>query len=170
MDIRMGNVNGVELHQSLKKRVKKNVKMFAMTAIAHGNLDQFDGVLRKPFRSEDLYRLLGGEDRFSVVRKMTNNDEELFQSVLADFIGETNKDILLVEKAIDDEQGNEALLLVHRLAGRTNQFGFPELSLGLRQIEKELETGRVNENVKSNWAGLKASILAALLEVPNTRA
>ncbi|MEJ0033566.1 MAG: response regulator [Bacteroidota bacterium] len=130
MDIRMGNVNGVELHQSLKKRVHKGVKMFAMTAIAQGNLDQFDGVLRKPFRAEDLYRLLGGEDRFSVIRKMTNNDEELFQSVLSDFVEETNKDILLVEKAIDEEQDKRAA-----------PFGAPasrgeQVSLGLQNCPR----------------------------------
>jgi signal transduction histidine kinase/FixJ family two-component response regulator len=164
MDIRMGNVNGVELHASLKKRVRKNVKIFAMTAIAHGNLDQFDGVLRKPFRAEDLYRLLGS-DRFSVVRKMTNNDEELFQSVMSDFIEETNKDVLSVEKAIDEEKDQELLLLVHRLAGRTNQFGFSELSLGLRQMERELELGAASNNLKLRWTEIKEHIHAALLTI-----
>jgi signal transduction histidine kinase/FixJ family two-component response regulator len=167
MDIRMGNVNGVELHDSLKKRVKKNVKMFAMTAIAQDNLnlDQFDGVLRKPFRAEDLYRLLGGEDRFSMVRKMTNNDDELFQSVLADFVGETNRDILSVEKAISEKKDGELLLLVHRLAGRTNQFGFPELSLSLRRMEKELEEGGSSADLKDRWALIKDDISAALLTI-----
>ncbi|HEX8059286.1 MAG TPA: ATP-binding protein, partial [Cyclobacteriaceae bacterium] len=165
MDIRMGNVNGVDLHASLKKRVGKNVKMFAMTAIAQTNLDQFDGVLRKPFRAEDLYRLLGNEDRFSIVRKMTNHDEELFRSVIADFVGETNKDILLVEKAINEEQDKEVLLLVHRLAGRTNQFGFPELSISLRRIENELEQGVATRNLKNKWDQLKGDIHAALLTI-----
>lgn len=165
MDIRMGNVNGVELHESFRRRLKKNVKMFAMTAIAHGNLDQFDGVLRKPFRAEDLYRLLGGEDRFSMVRKMTNNDEELFQSVLTDFVDETKGDISRVEKAINDEQDKELLLLVHRLAGRTNQFGFPELSLALRQIEKELELGATSKEVKERWSRIKEEINAVLLTI-----
>jgi len=165
MDIRMGDVNGVELHESFRRRLKKNVKMFAMTAIAHGNLDQFDGVLRKPFRAEDLYRLLGGEDRFSMVRKMTNNDEELFQSVLTDFVDETKGDISRVEKAINDEQDKELLLLVHRLAGRTNQFGFPELSQALRQIERELELGATSKEVKERWSRIKEEINAVLLTI-----
>jgi signal transduction histidine kinase/FixJ family two-component response regulator len=165
MDIRMGNVNGVDLHRSLKKRLKGAVKIFAMTAIAQGNLDQFDGVLRKPFRAEDLYRLLGAEDRFSVVRKMTNNDDELFKSVLADFVGETNKDVLLVEKAINEEQDKELLLLVHRLAGRTNQFGFSGLSSSLRQIEKDLESGVTADKLKNRWAQLREDIHAALLTI-----
>jgi len=164
MDIRMGNVNGMELHESLKSRVKKNVKMFAMTAITHANLDRFDGVLRKPFRAEDLYRLLGGEDRFSMVREMTNNDEELFQSVLVDFVGETNRDILLVEKAISEEKEKEVLLLVHRLAGRTHQFGFSELSLSLRLVEKELEQGGTKD-LRHLWDQLKEEIQVALLTI-----
>lgn len=159
MDIRMGNVNGVELHESLKKRVRKNVKMFAMTAIAQTNLDQFDGVLRKPFRAEDLYRLLGGEDRFSVVRKMTNNDEELFQSVLADFVDETNKDVLLVEKAVSEDQSAAMLLLVHRLAGRMNQFGFSDLSLALRKFESALENNATTKDLEGAWNELKHDIL-----------
>ncbi|MEI9917540.1 MAG: ATP-binding protein [Bacteroidota bacterium] len=164
MDIRMGNVNGVELHQSLKKRVRKDVKMFAMTAIPQFNLDQFDGVLRKPFRAEDLYRLLGeGEDRFSVVRKMTNNDEELFQSVLSDFVEETNKDLLSVEKAMNEGKDKEMLLLVHRLAGRTGQFGFSELSLALRQVESELEAGGSIQ--KRRWEQLNEEIQATLLTI-----
>jgi signal transduction histidine kinase/CheY-like chemotaxis protein len=165
MDIRMGNVNGVELHRSLKNRLRKEVKMFAMTANTHGNLDQFDGVLRKPFRADDLYRLLGAEDRFSVVRKMTNNDDELFKSVLADFVGETNRDISLVDKAVEDRQDDRMLLIVHRLAGRVSQFGFADLSSALRQIEKELEMGNDSSRLKSQWNEQKNNLLTVLTEI-----
>lgn len=173
MDIRLGNVNGIELCRSLRKRINKSVRIFAMTAFAetktsHGSLDHFDGVLRKPFRSDDLYGLLGLHDRFAVVRKMTHNDEQLFQSVLADFVGETDRDIIAVEKAIDEEQNEAMLVLVHRLSGRVNQFGFGNLSSALRQIEKELETGIAAARMKERWEELKQRLLLVMAEVRNS--
>ncbi len=173
IDIRLGNVNGVELCRSLRKRVDKSVRMFAMTAMAetitqHGNLNEFDGVLRKPFRSEDLYSVLGLHDRFAVVRKMTNNDEQLFQSVLADFVGETDKDILMVEKAINEQQDEAMLVLVHRLSGRVNQFGFANLSSALRQVEKELEKGGAAAKMKERWLELKERLKLMMSEVKNS--
>jgi DNA-binding response OmpR family regulator len=173
MDIRMGSVNGVELCRSLRKRIDSSVRIFAMTAMAEtmtalGNLDVFDGVLRKPFRSEDLYALLGLHDRFAVVRKMTNNDEQLFQSVLTDFVGETDRDIMMVEKAIDEEQNEAMLILVHRLSGRVSQFGFGSLSSALRQVEKELEMGSAAARMKDKWLELKHRLLLMMTEVRNS--
>jgi signal transduction histidine kinase/FixJ family two-component response regulator len=173
MDIRLGNVNGIELCRSLRKRINRSVRIFAMTALAEtktsqGSLDHFDGVLRKPFRSDDLYGLLGLHDRFAVVRKMTNHDEKLFQSVLADFVGETDRDILAVEKAISEEQNEAMLVLVHRLSGRVNQFGFGSLSSALRQMEKELETGGAAVRMKERWEELRQRLLLMMAEVRNS--
>lgn len=173
MDLRLGNVSGIELCRSLKKRIGKDVRIIAMTAMADSqalrdSLGEFDGVLRKPFRSEELYTVLGLRDRFSVVRKMTNNDEQLFQSVLADFVGETDRDIEAVEKAIVDERNDTMLLLVHRLSGRVGQFGFGNLSAALRQIESELETGVAVAMMKGRWDDLKERILLAVAEVRNS--
>lgn len=180
MDIRLGTINGVELCHSLRKRIDKSVRIFAMTAMAEsktllGSLDDFDGVLRKPFKSDDLYVLLGLHDRFAVVRKMTNNDEQLFQSVLADFVGETDRDIKMVEKAIDEQQDEQMLLLVHRLSGRVSQFGFGSLSFALRQVEKELETGSAaarlsadKVRMKEKWLELKQRLLLVMAEVRNS--
>jgi signal transduction histidine kinase/CheY-like chemotaxis protein len=177
MDVRLGTVNGVELCRSLKKRIDKNVKIFAMTAMAgsntsQGSLDVFEKVLRKPFRAQELYSLFEvdmhtenisvGNEPFSNVRKMINNDEVLFQSVLADFVEETNRDIVMVERAIDDKKDTDMLVLVHRLAGRVNQFGFGDLSSSLRQIEMELEMGSDTMNVRNQWDQQKASILSIL--------
>jgi HPt (histidine-containing phosphotransfer) domain-containing protein len=144
-----------------------------MTAMADSkvlrdSLSDFDGVLRKPFRSDELYALLGTNDRFSVVRKMTNNDEELFQSVLADFMGETDRDIQAVEKAIADQRSDTMLLLVHRLSGRVGQFGFGDLSTSLRQIEIELEKGGAAERMKERWNELKERLVSALAEIRNS--
>lgn len=173
IDIRLGNVNGIDLCRSLRKRVDKTVRIFAMTAMAetitaHGSLDEFDGVLRKPFKSDDLYALLGLNDRFAVVRKMTNNDEQLFQSVLADFVGETGRDIVMVEKAIDEQQNEQMLVLVHRLSGRVNQFGFGNLSSALRQVEKDLETGSAAVKMRERWIELKERLLLVMSEVRNS--
>lgn len=173
MDIRLGNVNGIELCRSLRKRVDKSVRFIAMTAMAetinsNEGFDDFDGVLRKPFRSDDLYAILGLHDRFAVVRKMTNNDEQLFQSVLADFVGETHRDIQSVEKAIAEQQDHTMLVLVHRLSGRVNQFGFANLSSSLRQVEKDLEMGDTASNMKDRWVELKDRLQTVMSEVKNS--
>lgn len=184
MDIRMGNVNGIELRRSLKKRIDKSVRMFAMTAMVDtktslGSLDEFDGLLRKPFRAEELYSLLGLEvsteitsiitDQFAAVRKLTNNDDELFQSILADFVGETSKDIQLADEALESNSREKMLLLVHKLAGRTNQFGYTEIASVLRKLEIELDSGTMPSSVKNVWIGLKEDIISALAEVENLK-
>lgn len=173
IDIRLGTVNGIELCRSLRKRVDKSVRIIAMTAMAetinsNEGFDDFDGVLRKPFRSDELYAILGLHDRFAVVRKMTNNDDQLFQSVLADFVGETDKDIMMVEKAIAEQQDHTMLVLVHRLSGRVNQFGYSSLSSSLRQVEKDLEMGDNASNMKERWSELKERLHTVMSEVKNS--
>jgi HPt (histidine-containing phosphotransfer) domain-containing protein len=99
---------------------------------------------------------------------MTNNDEKLFQSVLADFVGETDKDILMVEKAIAEQQDHTMLLLVHRLSGRVSQFGFGSLSTSLRQVEKDLEMGQTASKMKGRWMELKDQLVSVMSEVRNS--
>ncbi|HZY82780.1 MAG TPA: ATP-binding protein [Cyclobacteriaceae bacterium] len=183
MDVRLGNVDGIALCRSIKSRFKK-VKVIAMTAGANSkaslhSLNVFDGLLRKPFRAQELHAALGldqaiphniepiTEDQFSLVRNMTNNDEELFQSILADFVGETRKDIDMVEQAINEQKDEAMLVLVHKLSGRVNQFGFGPLSLSLRQIEKDLETGETAVKLKARWNDEKERLLMALMQINN---
>jgi DNA-binding response OmpR family regulator len=173
MDIRLGSVNGIELCKSLRTRIDKSVRIIAMTAMAEvvtsaGGFECFDGILRKPFRSEDLYSALNLHDRFAIVRKMTNNDEQLFQSVLADFVGETDRDILMVEKAIAEQQNEAMLVLVHKLSGRVNQFGYSSLSSSLRQVERELDLGSSTEEMKGRWSDLKERLQLVVTEVKNS--
>ena len=182
MDIRMGNVNGIELRRSLKKRIDKNVRIFAMTAMADtktslGSLDEFDGLLRKPFRAQELYALLGLEvdteiisidkDQFAAVRSMTNNDEDLFQSILADFVDETTRDVQLVDEALSNNNREVMLLLVHKLAGRTDQFGFKDLASGLRQLESQLDNGVIP--AAGTWRDLKEEILNVIASIATER-
>ena len=140
----------------------------ADTKTLRDSINDFDGILRKPFRSEELFNQLGLNDRFSVVRRMANNDEQLFKSVLADFVGETDRDIQEVEKAIVDQRNDTMLLLVHRLSGRIGQFGFGSLSSSLRQIEADLEKGGAAAMMKERWNELKERILLALAEIRNS--
>jgi len=178
LDVRLGNVDGIALCRSFKSRMK-DVKVIAMTAGANSKasldaLNVFDGLLRKPFRAQELHAVLGldetivhsiepiTEDQFTLVRKMTNNDEELFQSILADFVGETRKDIVMVEQAISEQKDEAMLVLVHKLSGRVNQFGFSSLSLSLRQIEKGLETGETAVEMKGRWNDQRERLLHSL--------
>jgi signal transduction histidine kinase/CheY-like chemotaxis protein len=181
LDVRLGNVDGIALCRSIKSRTT-GVKVIAMTAGAtskasYDALKIFDDLLRKPFRTEEFHAVLGlgagitntistvDGDQFALVRNMTNNDEELFQSVLADFVGETRKDIVMVEQAITQQKSDAMLVLVHKLSGRVNQFGFGTLSLSLRQIERDLENGQPPASLQSRWNDQKERILLALREI-----
>jgi CheY-like chemotaxis protein/HPt (histidine-containing phosphotransfer) domain-containing protein len=177
LDIRMPNINGVELCQFLRKRVSPTTRIIALTAHVlpqerAGLIEEcFDDILTKPFREQQLLETIGvaasaGElpDHvvdFSVIEKMTMGDEALFQSIIAQFIRETEQDVtnLKVSLMIVGEEGN-VREIIHKLAGRTGQMGMPLLSSRLRDIEIALDQG-------TDKIQLKANIDRALTDINN---
>lgn len=156
-DIRMPGMSGTELCERLKKKVSKELKIYALTAQVlpeekNKILESgFDGILLKPFTERELLDVLNcplerEEPDFSTLKKMTFGDDEQLQKLLKQFVTDTKNDKANLEKTLKDEDLQTASLIVHRLAGRTAQFGIKELSADFRKMELELNHLEVFES------------------------
>lgn len=157
MDIRMPEMNGIELCGLLRQKLLSSVKLFAVTAQALPEersmiLKQgFDGLLMKPFREYDLISLvtkgrqnendkgtIAGID-MSMIEKMTFGDPTLTSKILNRFTEDSFNDIDEISKAIDKNDRDTILLVTHRIAGRTAQVGAKVLAGNFRIAELDLE-------------------------------
>ena len=159
MDIRMPEINGVELCHALREVYPESTQFIALTAHVfpqeHQELlkEGFDMVMLKPFREQELISLFGlsstrapevstdVEMDLTVLKMMTQGDEALLQSILIQFVDETESDIDLIKSHLNDDNGGAAREVVHKLAGRTGQMGSLSVSNMLRDIENRLVAG-----------------------------
>ncbi|HEY9044444.1 MAG TPA: ATP-binding protein [Ohtaekwangia sp.] len=177
IDIRMPNINGIDLCKALRKKYDASTSFIALTAHVFPQdqqklLDEgFDKVLSKPFHEYELLSLLGissaastaslAEESvldFSAVRQMTLGDEELFQAVINQFVEETSSDLQLLDEHL--QHSNAALLrdVVHKLAGRIGQMGALSLSKKLRDTEHALINGEKVEDLSARIKTLKEEV------------
>jgi len=177
MDVWLGDINGIDLCRAMKQKNKRDLTIIAMTAMAirdteNNLLKDFDRVLLKPFRHPELFRVLGlnagvadtvtEDDDFSAVRKMTMNDEELFRSVLRDFVSETERDIHSVEHLLSKHLRTDLRLTIHRLGGRIRQFGFRTLSPALTKLEVDVSKGVQFGELKIQWDGITVELKSTI--------
>jgi signal transduction histidine kinase/DNA-binding response OmpR family regulator len=159
MDIRMPEINGIELCHELHKKYNSEIKFVALTAHVLPQetqelLDEgFDAVLSKPFREQELLRLFNiihtgngkseevAEIDLSMLRSMTMGDDALFQSIINQFIEETESDISNLNESLSGLNAITVREVVHKLAGRTGQMGMASLSSTLKEIEVNLIDG-----------------------------
>ncbi len=159
MDIRMPEINGIELCHELHKKYDPEIKFVALTAHVLPQerqelLDEgFDAVLSKPFREQELLRLFNiipsgngkseevAEVDLSMLRSMTLGDDALFQSIINQFIEETENDISNLNESLSGLNAITVREIVHKLAGRTGQMGMASLSSTLKEIECNLIDG-----------------------------
>lgn len=175
MDVRMGNVDGFELCKSLRKTMKRDVPIIAMSAMVNAAKELsfyklFDAFLLKPFHAEELRNIierfsnyensvLEAGDDFAVVKKLTLDDSELLRSALASFILETENDILLLEALFQHEHIMDIKDILHKMKGRIGQFGYQSLSTSIGELEAKLdkeprqyiftEVGKIKETIKN---------------------
>ena len=160
LDIRMPGIGGAELCQKLRKKLTYPIRIVALTAhvlpeersslITSG----FDHVLTKPFKESDLLQVIQSsetshknvEERhatfdFTLLRKMTLRDESLFRSVLLQFVEETSRDMVILEKSMRHQDAAEVQYIVHKMAGRCGQIGASDISAAFKTIEVKLLHG-----------------------------
>jgi CheY-like chemotaxis protein/HPt (histidine-containing phosphotransfer) domain-containing protein len=165
LDIRMPNVNGVELCKALRKKVSSGTRIVALTAHVlpeeHSVLLEsgFDEILTKPFQESTLLQLVGrpaNDDEsinqqplanLELLRKMTLGDDELFQSIITQFLEETQRDIENLQHHLNFMDLSAVREVVHKLTGRTAQMGAQRISDKLRAIESDLDTGRETKSL-----------------------
>jgi len=161
MDIRMPQINGIELCRALRKKYVSRTVFVALTAHVFPQEKQqlidegFNKILSKPFREEELLEVLGikmkqqtesqetsyaGLD-FSMLRKITMGDEALFQSILLQFQEETGSDLQRLNDGLKNPEAQVLREIVHKLAGRVGQMGAIRLSAKLHDIENEIVEG-----------------------------
>ena len=73
---------------------------------------------------------------------MTLGDEALFQSIVNQFIEETEHDVGRLNENLSGLNAIAVRELIHKLAGRTGQMGMGSLSSKLKEIEVNLIDGR----------------------------
>jgi signal transduction histidine kinase/DNA-binding response OmpR family regulator len=158
MDIRMPGINGVELCKLLKPKYPQ-AKFIALTAHVlpeekNSLLDKgFDIVLSKPFHEREIVHLLGSQKKksnesndstmpdFRVVREMTMGDDALFQSIMQQFIEESDEDVTRLEQHVKLNNRKAVREVVHKLAGRFAQMGVTHISEKFHELEIRLVSG-----------------------------
>ncbi|MEO5978450.1 MAG: ATP-binding protein [Chryseolinea sp.] len=166
MDIRMPEINGIELCHALRTKYPRSTCFVALTAHVFPQehkqliLEGFDKVMLKPFRERELMNLFGGVRHFeepvsndiadvdlSILRLMTQGDEALLQSILNQFIEETEGDLDLWDDLFENGSSTQLREVVHKLAGRTGQVGATAISVKCRDLENKLADGQLIESL-----------------------
>ncbi len=155
LDIRMGDVNGIELQRVLRNRkdMPESAVFIAFTAQALPEEQDdilskgFDKLLTKPFTEQTLLASLTDNitdveeheiPSLDSIIKMAGNDHEIVISVLTAFIEQTTTDVTLISTGIKENSPVVIAEALHRLASRMGQLGMGELALQLRAAEKSL--------------------------------
>ncbi|TDX00819.1 ATP-binding protein [Dinghuibacter silviterrae] len=155
LDIRMPGMSGFEVCATLRDRIPPGVRIFALTAqvlpdeqarVLEGG---FDGILLKPFTERDLLGIFeeaapatpvaaSPDWDPSPLERMTLGDKAQLNQMLRHFARDQRQDKVLLANYLRERDFAGALLLVHRIAGRTGQVGARRLSTDLRRMEKTL--------------------------------
>ncbi|CAG4989649.1 Sensor histidine kinase RcsC [Dyadobacter sp. CECT 9275] len=150
-DMRMTGMNGAELCKRLRKVASPKVKFHVLTAQALPEEREkllslgFDGILMKPFHSNELLDLL--DSSFPVVNKvredldlsqlheMAFGDEAMIKEVLEQFVKDSRNDLDKIQFLSEAKAYNDVMELAHRLAGRIGQVGARDISTRFRMVE-----------------------------------
>lgn len=180
LDIRMPDINGIQLVDKIKHKLPATTRFIAITAQSlpeeHADILQggFDRILLKPFTQADLLALFKQDQRplkegvaHKVIHELNRSlGQSLADEILAQFVIETKSDLLILENALRTVDKDQTVLLLHRIAGRSAQLGFKEVANGFRK--QEILVHNLGE---MNQQGIQASIdaLSALLVEIETR-
>lgn len=178
MDIRMPHINGVDLCRELKKVYGNRVTYVALTAHVLPEEQQelldvgFDKVLSKPFREDELVSLFEAtsssnlsdieskpaEINLSVLRSLTFGDEQLLQTIIHQFITDTEQDLENLRACIQTDDTASVREIVHKLSGRVGQMGASSTSGSLHVIEKRIDEGEFLETLLNEIEGTAAEV------------
>lgn len=181
MDMRMPEMNGIELCSALREKINSDVKIFAITAQvlpderAYLLKSGFDGLVMKPFRESELLAILKGEEftgdhitgdaelDLSSLKKMTYGDPEQLTKVLLRFKTDCLADGEEIRQSLKELNLGGLQLLTHRLAGRIAQIGAKNLAGAFRACELELRAVKALGNTERQALLLLLTSLDQLL-------
>lgn len=182
LDIRMPDVNGIDLCKTLRKKYKAATQFIALTAHvlpeeSENLLDEgFNAVLTKPFHESELLAILGlipqrekkavdELPNLSMLRQMTLGDEALFQSILTQFVEETREDVIRVREGIVDNNAKALREVVHKMGGRFAQVGLRSLAAKLNSLEKELADGATATDVSAELTQVVQKVDQMIIQI-----
>jgi signal transduction histidine kinase/response regulator of citrate/malate metabolism len=161
VDIRMPEMNGVELCSRLRKNVPAETMIYALTAQAmpdentsflqHG----FNGLLVKPFKESELMALIKKDSQrlynvhshpglnIKAIEDMTFGDPNEIAKLLIRFAEDSLNDVEELYAGINEHKIETVLLLTHRIAGRIAQAGASDLAKSFRLAELELRRDKM---------------------------
>lgn len=172
LDVRLGKLNGLELCQALRMKIKRGVPIIAMSAMVQVAQDPsfseaFDAWLLKPFRAAELVNLLSQfstgitepeNQSHSTVYEMTLGNSKLLRSALVNFIRETELDLTHLDQAAMRGDAPEVRELLHRMKGRIAQFGYLSLSSSMNHLEDLLENDLSMNSLRSEMSVLRKAV------------
>lgn len=158
IDIRMPEMDGIELMRKLKPNISPYAICIAMTAETQPDQLQairstgFQNVLTKPFQSQALYAHvnINASQRFYFHLHQTGLvDTALAEELKSIFLHETAEDIEVLKGAMQAENLDERNIsfAAHRLAGRLSQYGFTLLAEKCRQLEHTTEAAKMLKGI-----------------------
>lgn len=158
MDIRMPEMNGMQLNRELRKKIgTEDVAIYACTAQVlpeeqeHILAQGFDGLLLKPFKEADLLRLLNitlpltASTQTRTTIQQFADDEKQTNDIIALYIRDTTDDISALKENYRTQDLPGVELLLHRLAGRTAQIGADKIAFQLRKMEIDVRNNELPE-------------------------
>lgn len=181
-DVRMGKVDGFELGRFLRRKIKPEVAIIAMSAMVQVDQDPqfsgiFDALLLKPFRANELKNLLSQfpslkDDSFqdqktSIVHQMTLGDSGLLKSALSNFIRETEVDVTRLDQAISSGDVSNVRDILHKMKGRIAQFGYLSVSTSMNHLEGLLELNDSVNHFQNEMSKLKEAVNEIILKTRN---
>ncbi len=150
-DMRMPGMNGAELCARLREVAAPDVQFYVLTAQALPEERSkllgmgFDGILMKPFHSNQLLELLAKSSinkevekthvDLSLLTEMTFGDEGMLREILDLFVKDSKQDLTTIEDMLATSKTDGMHELMHRMAGRTGQIGAKEVSAKFRHQE-----------------------------------
>jgi signal transduction histidine kinase/DNA-binding response OmpR family regulator len=149
-DVRMPGMSGIDLCARLRQRGHKQVKIIALTAQVLPEEKElflqsgFDEIVLKPFKSNEFYEpirklnMRETEFDFSGLKAMIPDETE-FKEIRIQFVSDSKSDLKAIKTALREQNTQDILLLVHRLAGRFGQMGSRNLAQKLRALEIQLK-------------------------------
>lgn len=185
IDMRMPIISGLEICKILKPKMPEGVKFYAITAQVlpdeRASILQngFDGLIMKPFRSEDLLSIFRvtsppNESQYIDVdlrhlKKMTFGDEHQLEKTLKSFLKNCKEDMNFLSDSLKENHQDEARLIVHRLAGRISQMGAKKLANDFRKMELQIASKKTLEQNEEEITNLMAqlNLLITQLEEKN---
>jgi len=181
MDIRMPEINGIDLCKILKSKINHDVRFVALTAEVlpdeHKKIltSGFDEILLKPFKEKDFLRLFVNKKinlptlkiDFRSIEEMCNHNPIFIKETLELIIIETQKDLDCFDKAFELKNKDGLISITHKLSGKIGQLGVNTILNQLRELETELKLEKEFVLPPSKQLNISKSINELIISIKN---